>query len=352
MEEDSTMPESRLKIYSDLFEEVIDRDRVFGSLLRKVKTAYDSMLQQGQSEASVPMMPGSAYDNSGMNTSHMSAGGRQCRGGAAPSSCEPTMRAEDGRQPWEVHRENQVLKDLVERLHLELEEAVKREQRWKHKATKLKARGGASGPQPPPMPPPVQGGGGYGPGLGFPGADWPQAMPPVDEQVSGHGKGLRSFHSSLREPELCQAQDGVLNQGGLLSLSSISPQNSQPAPAESMDAGLGVSGVDTARSTDSGMLPQRPERRHVVRPSHVPSLDFSRLKQQEEEEDEEEEDEEEEDEDIEAMEELEGQYRDHLARPPPHDEGYSPRDDEHDLMMTGMPAGAGYQYEEAAPESD
>eukprot|EP00434_Breviolum_minutum_P030152 symbB.v1.2.026667.t2/scaffold2686.1/size73053/7 len=58
----------------------------------------------------------------------------------ASRSSEPTLRAEvTSSEPWELHRENQALKDLIERLHMELEEAVKREQRWKTKAAKLKA---------------------------------------------------------------------------------------------------------------------------------------------------------------------------------------------------------------------
>merc|ERR1719326_2425366 len=68
-------------------------------------------------------------------------GGQDARG-PGPSSLhsnEPTTRLEGG-QGWEMQRENRVLKDLVERLHLELEEAVRREQRWKQKAAKLKQR--------------------------------------------------------------------------------------------------------------------------------------------------------------------------------------------------------------------
>merc|ERR1719203_1209325 len=55
-------------------------------------------------------------------------------------SNEPTTRAEQGMEAWEMQRENIELKDLVERLHLELEEAIKREHRWKQKVVKLKAK--------------------------------------------------------------------------------------------------------------------------------------------------------------------------------------------------------------------
>merc|ERR1719437_285889 len=79
----------------------------------------------------------------------------------------------------------------------------------------------------------------------------------------------------------------MLNQGGLLSMSSISPQeeepqNSQPPHLESM---LGASAIESARSTDSVPLPQRPDRRRVVRPDHVPSLDLARLGEEVEEDD-------------------------------------------------------------------
>jgi len=90
--------------------------------------------------------------------------------------------------------------------------------------------------------------------------------------------------AAQQEPEA--ANEGLLNQGGLLSLSSISPQTSgNPAP-EAAECTLGS--CESARSTDSGMLPQRPTRRHVVKPSHVPALDFTRLQQHLEEEEEEE----------------------------------------------------------------
>eukprot|EP00435_Cladocopium_sp_Y103_P037533 s410_g9.t4 len=119
--------ESSLKIYSDLFEEVIERDRVFGPLLRKVKSAYDSMLHSQDASTFAPL-DGTAGS---LRASHEPRG----------RSSEPTIRAEvTTSEPWELHRENQALKDLIERLHMELEEAVKREQRWKTKAAKLKAR--------------------------------------------------------------------------------------------------------------------------------------------------------------------------------------------------------------------
>ncbi|CAE7462096.1 unnamed protein product [Symbiodinium sp. CCMP2456] len=121
-----------LKIYSDLFEEVIERDRVFGSLLRKVKAAYDSHLTR--EVGAVPPMPGVAE----------SLPKALPRGLASEPVLAPEVSQVDASQPWELHRENQALKDLIERLHMELEVAVKREQRWKNKASKLKARANAS----------------------------------------------------------------------------------------------------------------------------------------------------------------------------------------------------------------
>merc|ERR1719401_803453 len=141
------MPESRLKIYSDLFEEVIERDRVFGSLLRKIKTAYDMLLVRGSEHGPSQPLKGGHGQSPGPSPGIL--GGVQqgaCQNvwsqetSYGPASNEPTTRAEQSGEGWEMHRENRVLKDLVERLHLELEEAVKREHRWKQKVTKLKAR--------------------------------------------------------------------------------------------------------------------------------------------------------------------------------------------------------------------
>eukprot|EP00439_Symbiodinium_sp_Y106_P087064 s312_g39.t1 len=74
----------------------------------------------------------------------------------------------------------------------------------------------------------------------------------------GHSSALQSFHPSRREPALDASQPvqacgpEVLNQGGLFSLSSISPQNSQLQPVEPIDVpGAAASGTETARSDDS-----------------------------------------------------------------------------------------------------
>jgi len=55
--DDTSMPESRFKVYSDLFEEVIERDRVFGSLLRKIKNSYDFMVMNGMQPQGMPPLP-------------------------------------------------------------------------------------------------------------------------------------------------------------------------------------------------------------------------------------------------------------------------------------------------------
>jgi len=306
------MPESRLKIYSDLFEEVMERDRVFGSLLRKIKTAYDMLLvRQG------PAVPPFPVDTSSM--AHNGHGGHEAmdqhswagdnRGPGSLHSNEPTTRAEGG-QGWEMHRENRVLKDLVERLHLELEEAVRREHRWKQKVTKLKSKA-----EPDPRTTPSQeqfygkvqqdfytqsAPGNHSKDLYSQMASekelYAQAcneyyaqggkLRPEDLIAAEALKGLEQpprFHSSHREPTLGESLrsegglEGTLNQGGLLSMSSISPTASVPPLPDSF-------AVDSARSADSGMLPQKPTRCPVQKPSHVPGLDFSKLKQLEDEE--------------------------------------------------------------------
>lgn len=319
----ASMPESRLKIYSDLFEEVIERDRVFGSLLRKIKTAYDMLLLR---QPAVPPLP---MDGVSSHMSHhdIEQPGWTSQDPRAPGSLhsnEPTTRAEGG-QAWEMQRENRVLKDLVERLHLELEEAVRREHRWKQKVTKLKAK--AETVELRPMQSQVAAHG-FSMTLDDSRAQLAHAqkMPSDyhvqhnghlqrDEQVYGHlqrddhgqiyghlqrddpvfmsdpskliaNGNVPRFHASRREPTLgeAEAQEGPLNQGGLLSISSISPQTSAPPfPGET-----GNEYIDSARSTDNDMLPQRPPMFGRDRPDYVPRLDFSRLKEQMEEDEEEE----------------------------------------------------------------
>lgn len=320
------MPESRLKIYSDLFEEVIERDRVFGSLLRKIKTAYDMLLLRAPA---VPPFPG--MDASSLPHGHPHEGMDQHswvgQGPGSLHSNEPTTRA-DGGQGWEMQRENRVLKDLVERLHLELEEAVRREHRWKQKVTKLKGKVEATETRQK-TPPQVtedyhhaQGSEFYGHGVskefyaqanqmakdfyGHPDqaqmADFYSTHANSDFRAmqDGHyppedvGSLKRPssqpprFNAYSREPKLGEAEQheggGPLNQGGLLSLSSISPTASVPPLPESFAA-------DSARSSDSlPGLPQRPTRGMVRKPDYVPSLDFSKLKDALEEDEEDEED--------------------------------------------------------------
>jgi len=277
-----------LKIYSDLFEEVIERDRVFGSLLRKVKAAYDSHL--GREAGAVPPMPGVAENLP-----------KALPRGLAS---EPVLASEasqvDASQPWELHRENQALKDLIERLHMELEVAVKREQRWKNKAAKLKARANASRlSSSTQLMAPAQETPSYWAGAGihgFPQMDgqWVDAMGAAGARPLHEP---RSFHPSRREPALDASQPvqacgpEVLNQGGLFSLSSISPQHSQLQPVEPIDVpGAAASGTETARSDDSGYLPQRQERR-VIRPPSVPQLDLDQVQQHIEEDEQEQEEE-------------------------------------------------------------
>jgi hypothetical protein len=284
-----------LKIYSDLFEEVIERDRVFGSLLRKIKTAYDTLLLR---QPAVPPLPmdgdsnhmshGDIHQHGWMNQDPRVPGGLH--------SNEPTTRAEGG-QAWEMQRENRVLKDLVERLHLELEEAVRREHRWKQKVTKLKAKVETVDVRPMQHQASAH-------GFSFSLDDsrlqqgHTQKMPSdyhvqhaghlqldeISELKASANGGVPRFHASRREPTLGEPepQEGPLNQGGLLSISSISPQTSVPPfPMET-----GQEYTDSARSTDSGMLPQRPPMFGRERPQHVPRLDFSRLKEQMEEDEE------------------------------------------------------------------
>lgn len=258
----STGPGSRLRVYSDLFEEVIERDGVFGDLLRKIKTAYEGALGED------PMQPGVDMQGSpDWGPDHLGVDSYE-----GPHSSEPTTRAEDRLAAKEMVRENRVLRDLVERLHLELEEAVKREHRWRQKVAQLKTQqlDHRHGQQPP-----------RDAGAG-------QAAAPPKRAPGGSKKHLAArpeTHAAGAEEDedyYGHHAAAVLNQGGILSMSSISPQHSMPPHLESM---LGASGIESARSADSVQLPQRPDRRPVVRPTHVPGLDLARLWEGEEEED-------------------------------------------------------------------
>lgn len=336
--DDSVLPESRLKIYSDLFDEVIERDRVFGTLLRKIKAAYDVQLMGPVDTTMDSRLHGSVQgagiygDTSSFPMSHPCSG---CH------SAEPTTRAEDG-ATWEVHRENQVLKDLVERLYMELEEASQREQRLKEKVTKLKARSEPEARALASVGQACGGGGHLHVQTAWGSSGYQDTILPPKKGLS-HGAS-RSFQALRREPSLqsehesqvYHTAEGQLNQGGLLSLSSISPQHSGLTPAEGLQAsGLGT---DSARSDDSGMLPQRPTRRAVVRPPNVPVLDLSRLQNQLE-EDEEEEEEGLDGEHMEDPAEDEAEPHSHPGAYHPHlhyvgqDEELEEEDEEHDPAL-------------------
>merc|ERR1719195_2515408 len=83
------------------------------------------------------------------------------------------------------------------------------------------------------------------------------SMQEMSQQMAGQSGGSRTspswtFHHSRREPGLpeSEGQAAMLNQAGLLSMSSISPQTSALPPQEPADA-LGTSGTDTPGSEDS-----------------------------------------------------------------------------------------------------
>lgn len=192
---------------------------------------------------------------------------------------ESALRLSGDKHPQvrELTRQNEVLKDLVERLHLELEEAVKREQRYRNKAAKLQAEAeepSVDGAQSAEGPPSLH-------------SSKLAAPPPCDPRMHPHPSTFPStFHPLRREPSIehdSSGGGGPLNQGGLLSLSSISVQPSGHC-TESLEASRGLGATldaktDTARSLDSVHLPQRPTHSHCVKPSFVPGLDLSVLAQ-------------------------------------------------------------------------
>jgi len=304
--DETAFMDARVQKYSDLFDEVIQRDRIFGSLLGKIKAAYDDALREavlsgGQRQKPSgpskmqwpPPAGGHAAGSSGspLKPSHHYA---QASTAGAPCSDEPTRRAQkDGLQ--ELQHENRVLKDLIERLHMELEAAMQREKNWKDKAQKQRPR--------------PQGGDAGDAAVAYQQA--PAGYVSQQQQYAAHvqhyelspehqhqatmlpkqaAAAARTFNAAMREPEpaanwgyAAPEEKSALNQGGILSLSSIS-QHTSPQYAPMDYCG------DSARSTDSGMLPQCPTRRHVVKPANVPPLDLSKVPGPAEEEEEEEED--------------------------------------------------------------
>mmetsp|Transcript_6649 Transcript_6649/g.16276 ORF Transcript_6649/g.16276 Transcript_6649/m.16276 type:complete len:588 (+) Transcript_6649:32-1795(+) len=324
---DESLLDARVQKYSDLFDEVIQRDRIFGSLLGKIKLAYDEALkdallngsQQVQQRAprpgkvhqapvvhqqppGMPTPPGQAVKQNryAPQVSHAPApGGVAC-------SDEPTRRAQkDGLQ--ELQHENRVLKDLIERLHMELEAAMQRERNWKDRAQKHRPTQSHTAQEAAYMEEAmhVQQHSSMQHMLqGQPREPYPshvahyelspecQAnMLPRPQMPQQPLPASRTFNAAMREPDAAMRfQDGShwnlmaaeekhslsLNQGGILSISSIS-QHTSPQYAA----------MDSARSDDSGMLPQCPTRRQVVKPAHVPTLDLSKVPCPQEDEEEE-----------------------------------------------------------------
>lgn len=267
MTEDMGLPESRLKIYSDLFEEVIERDKVFGSLLRKIKTAYDSLLRPVERRPPTMQMEAPMSGTSGAGPMHYNGSEAAYRHPGRGVGQEDQV-GDERPQVRELSRQNRVLKDLVERLHLELEDAVKREQKYRNKAARLSADVDEVGS-------PSAAASKQHSGMKPPGA-----APHIAQQFPG-------FNAMRREPPSSAdlESSGVLNQGGLLSLSSISPQPSGQY-TESLEASRAVPPVqndplDDTRSDleslDSEMLPQKPTHRRCPKPKNVPSLDFTKL---------------------------------------------------------------------------
>ncbi|CAE8605528.1 unnamed protein product [Polarella glacialis] len=90
-----------LQVYSDIFEEVICRDKQFGSTLRKVKTIYDAFLAENSSAA---------------RSCEEAPPGSRRRNDASSSGCKSCAAL--GASFVEVERENRRLRGLLETLRL------------------------------------------------------------------------------------------------------------------------------------------------------------------------------------------------------------------------------------------
>jgi len=116
-----------------------------------------------------------------------------------------------------------------------------------------------------------------------------------------------------------------------MTMSTISRQTSPPRHQESSDHPHGGDGDESIASSDSGRLPQRPDRKKVIRPARVPPLELALIHQQLAEMEEYEEPEEEEREPDHAGEDYDEEGED-------DDEGrmYHPQIDERTIDLANM----------------
>mmetsp|Transcript_32935 Transcript_32935/g.87610 ORF Transcript_32935/g.87610 Transcript_32935/m.87610 type:complete len:665 (+) Transcript_32935:443-2437(+) len=193
----------RLRVYSDIFEEVISRDEQFGPTLRQVKNVYDTFLQQAQA----------ALGSSPSNTS--SAGGYVV-GGAVASNAKATIptppvargsenslghSADDvtaGSAQSQLERENWELRRFAEKLQQELQE-----ERSLRKALAITGGAGAGGTNS------AASSGAMPPGGSSSRACW---APPPPFQAAALGPGARISVSSPVRPA---AVDGRAGSAGL-----------------------------------------------------------------------------------------------------------------------------------------
>jgi hypothetical protein len=184
------MTPAKMRIYEQLFDAIIERDKVFGGLLRKVKSAYSAYLATSPAHAAETR---------------------------EPSAGREAIQSENA----ELKAENGALKDLVERLHRELQ----------------LSRSPDTVSRPPPPPP----------------AHSQPAPPRLDVQLDHLGPGHPSSPSPIRPEE-----------------SSVGP-SWQP--------------LDSTRSESSNLAPDGPGRiaeanqRPFERPKSVPSLDLKQVQQ-------------------------------------------------------------------------
>lgn len=138
------MTQTKLKIYQELFDEVIARDKVFGGLLRKIKGAYENYFEGaecerthgGESQQGAPgivrgMRTGAQtpVEDSGslegrvhdLHQLGQSEGAESNAGTERQKSGNEALAAEERTQ--DLEKENRALRGLIARLHSERNQA-------------------------------------------------------------------------------------------------------------------------------------------------------------------------------------------------------------------------------------
>lgn len=266
------MTQTKLKIYQELFDEVIARDKVFGGLLRKIKGAYENYFEGaecerthgGESQQEAPgivrgMRTGAQtpVEDSGslegrvhdLHQLGQSEGAESNAGTERQKSGNEALAAEERTQ--DLEKENRALRGLIARLHSERNQArqalalceAKQQQgpttsKFDHEKEEDFLR--------------------------------PGAVP----SFLTHGCGVVPSDAARQRPTSAGGNDAPGRVAGH-PLLGCERQKGSKVPLANVERGADEGPADTARTQLSDLyLPQKPSPR-VIRPGSVPSLDLT-----------------------------------------------------------------------------